>query len=93
MMVWNKFEKLLDRKIKKGRRENILTASLICYTALQISDDAFLPVSFKNGTLTVTVPDSSSAANLQLSQAQIIKKINQKLGRELVKKIKIRIEN
>lgn len=90
--VWNKVSKLLERKIKKKRTSNPLLCSAICYTALKVGDDLFKPISFKDGILSVSVSDSSSAQVVQLSQAQIIEKINQKLGQEIVKKIRIKVD-
>jgi hypothetical protein len=89
--MWNKISKLLEKKIKKRKASDIYLASLVCYAALKIGSGLFKPISFKDGVLLVEASNSSSASTIQLSQAQIIEKINQKLGQEAVKKIRIRI--
>jgi len=65
--------------------------NLVCYIASRVAGDLFQPISFNRGVLLVSVLDPAAAANVQLSQTQIIKKINQKLKKEAVKKIKIEI--
>jgi hypothetical protein len=90
-MSFLKLSKLLDKKIKKKGSPNLFLCSLVCYQALKSGEGLFEPISFKDGTLLVRVSDSSSASTVQLSQAQIIEKINQKLGQEVVKKIRIKI--
>ncbi|MCX6806555.1 MAG: DciA family protein [Candidatus Berkelbacteria bacterium] len=91
--MWQKFSTLLDKKMKKKGIANSLLASRVCYQALIASDGLFNPISFKDGTLLVGVSSSASAAALQLSKSQVIQKINHKLDQEIVKNIKIKVEN
>lgn len=91
--MWDKVSSLLDKKIQKRGAASALLSSRVCYIALKIGEDLFKPISFRNGILLVLVSDSASATSLQLSQEQIMEKINQKLGQEIVKKIRVRVEN
>ena len=91
--MWSKVSKLIERKTKKKGQSDVFLASLVCYTALKSSEGLFKPISFKNGVLLVSVKNSSFAASVQLSQAQIIERINQKLGKEVVKRMRIKISN
>lgn len=90
-MSFTKVSRVLEKKIKKKEAPNPFLSSVVCYAALKISGGLFEPISFKDGELLVSAPNSSSASAIQLSQAQIIEKINQKLGQAIVKKIRIRV--
>lgn len=89
-MTWSKVSTVLTEKTKKKGKSSVFLASLVCYAAMEIGHSLFEPVSFKNGTLFVRAKNPSSATALLLSQNQILKEINQKLGKELVKEIKIK---
>jgi len=91
--MWSQVSKLLEKKIKKRESPNPFLSSAVCWHALKTGKDLFKPISFKDGVLLVSVSDSSSASAVQLSQAQIIEEINQKLGQGIVKKIRIKVED
>ena len=89
-MVLTKIGQTLQNRARKSSKANILSASTVCYFALQISDGLFVPLCFKNGTLFIKTQNPSASSNIMLSQVEIIKKINDKVGNNLVKKIKIK---
>lgn len=68
-----------------------LEAAGVCETARAVAKGRFSIVSFKNGLLTVGVTSSAEAMNLQAESPVIIKKINDKIGREAVEKIRYKI--
>lgn len=92
MQMWSKTAAILERQTKRGKKSEILLASLICYSAAKVAKDLFWPISFKSGVLMVKVSSQPQAANLCANQAQIIDKINQKIGREAVKTIRVKME-
>lgn len=68
-----------------------LEAAGICDAARSLSDGRFGVVSFNEGVLCLSISSSAEAANLQAESSQIIDKINQKLGKEMVKRIRYKI--
>ena len=88
--MWTKFSQALNKKTKTKGVNNILIASSVCYVAFSVSQGKFKPLSYKNRTLSVSVLNPAAASALMLSQNQIKKEINQKLGGDLVEKIKIK---
>lgn len=70
-----------------GILEPIL-AVRICATANQIAKGQFQASKFRNGVLYVKVPNSSFAQQVQLTQRSWLREINQKLGQDLVQRIK-----
>lgn len=68
-----------------------LQAANVCDTARLLADGRYDVISFKDGLLTLGSSSSSSAANLRMETYNIQNKLNEKLGQELVKKIRIKI--
>lgn len=90
MTALTKIEYALKAKTKKGGKSNIFTASMICFYALEVSEGLYQPLCFKNGILSVAVANPASASNIMLSQNAICEKINERIGTNLVKKIRIK---
>jgi len=89
-------EKIKNILVGSKSRYNIaveMNASRICYVAKEASDGVFEPISFKDGLLTIKAANSIVAQEIQLESTQIIKKINQKLGKNMVDRIRFKIEN
>lgn len=74
-----------------GILEPIL-ASRICRLANQIAKGQFQASKFRNGVLYVKVPNSSFAQQVQLKERSWLREINQKLGQDLVQRIKTVLE-
>lgn len=88
--MWTKFSQALSKKTKGRGNNNVFIASSVCYIAFSLSQGKFKPLSYKNKMLTVAVLNPAAASSLMLSQNQIKKEINQKLGGDFVEKIKIK---
>ncbi len=70
-----------------------LEAARVCEIARQQSDGQYRLVSYKNGLLTLAVESPAQAANLQAESSEIIDKINEKIGKGVVEKIRFKISN
>ena len=75
-----------------ARLQKPLEAANVCDTALLVANGRFGVISFKAGLLTLSVSSSSAANNLQMETYQIQKELNQKLGKEIVSKIRIKVQ-
>jgi len=84
---------ILFRRLKHFGLEKQAIAARVCAVAKDAAKGDFEIISFKNGTLKIRVESPAKAHLVRLSQNKIIAKINQKLGQELVKKIRFEIEN
>lgn len=91
--MWTSLSDLLQKKVKKVKKKEILLASFVCYQANLIGKKSFIAHSFKDGVLTVLVKSQIEAVNLLGDSGQIINKINKKIGFNAVKKIKTKIKN
>jgi len=90
--MFTKISQTLNQKIKTGSKTQILRAAQVCYVALKESDGLFKPTSFRQGVLYVCASSPAAAAKANLKTAEIIKKINNSLGQDLVKKIRFRFK-
>lgn len=73
------------------RYKKPLEAAEVCDTARQVSEDEYSIISFNKGLLTISCSSSAEASNLQSESQEIIKKINQKIGEEKVKRVRFKI--
>jgi len=91
-VVYDKMDRI-DKFLKRNPRYNKLSrplqAAKVCEAARLLGKDA---IAFKDGLLTLGVGSSAQAANLQAESQRIIEEINQKLGVELVERIRFRIQ-
>lgn len=81
----------IRRNPKYNALSKPLTAAKVCDAARTCIDTRASVISFRDGLLTLGVEDSSQANNLQAESDSIIKKINQKLGHVLVRKLRFKI--
>lgn len=90
--MWNKLDKLLTHRLNSLGLKETSTASHICYIASKIrASGNFRPIKFIRGALTVGVENNYVAQEIKFEENALIKKINQKLGKDLVNKIKYQI--
>jgi hypothetical protein len=68
-----------------------LTAARVCDTARELSDSRYEVISFKDGLLTLGVGSGAQSAEIQMQSTSIIKEINDKLGKELVLRLRYKI--
>lgn len=85
--------KILNARANKYGLKNVADAARICFEAKAVSDGEFEPISFRNGILTISVANNILASKIQMKSSSIIKKINQKVGGEKIKRVKFRILN
>lgn len=86
-----KISKFLSENPRYRRLQKPLEAAEICEIARSQSQGLYEIISFKNGLLTVNPRSPAQAATLQVESENIIDKINQKIGRKAVTKIRFKI--
>lgn len=64
-------------------------ASQICFYANELGKERFDAVSYSQGVLKLSVADSIDAGEVQMESEKIIDYCNNKIGRNLVKRIRI----
>ena len=87
----DKISGFLSGNPKYQRLSGPLRAAQVCDAARVLANDRFGVLSFHDGLLTLTVESSAAGANLQFEMADIINQINEKIGRDLVKKIRFNV--
>jgi predicted nucleic acid-binding Zn ribbon protein len=91
-MAMDKIGKILGGESRLKRFQKPLEAANVCQAAATCVDARYNIISFKNGLLTVAVRSSAEAANLQMKSGQILECINKKLGKDLVKKLRYKVQ-
>lgn len=84
--------KIINRVANRRNLTKICDSSYVCYLFNQTFKE-LKAVAFKAGNLYLETNDSFESQEIYLKQVQIIEKINQRLGKEIVKKIKFRTIN
>lgn len=88
-----KLNKILQASLnKKGIGKEALAAQ-VCYYAYVWSNGECKPVSFQRGVLKIGVKSSSQSSEYQMKQEEIIKFINEKLKKVLVREVRFVIFN
>ncbi len=90
--MMDKISGFLSHNSKYQRLSGPLRAAQVCDTARELGLNRFGVASFKDGLLTLTVENSMAGANLQMEIPEIIQSVNTKIGQELVKKIRFKIQ-
>ncbi|OGD66582.1 hypothetical protein A3F08_00220 [Candidatus Berkelbacteria bacterium RIFCSPHIGHO2_12_FULL_36_9] len=88
------FEPIGDLMPKQLKRNSIYAAAQaarICFEAKTLYGHLFEPISFKNGVLTISCGNNIEAQNIQFKSQEIIKKINLKIGLQMIERIKFRV--
>ena len=86
-----KINRIISNNPRYGRYKKPLMAAGICGKARELSRGRFGVISFKNALLTLSVKNSSEAANLQLESENLIDELNKKIGRKAVERIRFKI--
>ena len=81
-----------DHEPKYNKLRKPLEAAEVCDAARLLANGRFEVISFRQGLLTLSVSNSSQAANLQMETQKIIDKINTKIGQEKVREIRFKIQ-
>lgn len=91
-MKMQKINKILAHNPRYGRYKKPLEAAGICEAARGLSRGRFEVVSFNNALLTLSVKNSSEAANLQAESQNLIDELNKKIGKKAVERIRFKIQ-
>ncbi|HLC38894.1 MAG TPA: DciA family protein [Patescibacteria group bacterium] len=92
-MSFDKIENILNKK-KKG--QSPIESAWVCYCAQQVIDeiiknDEISAASFKNNTLVLQTSHPILAGEIRFKSAELIKKINHKLKKDLIRHIRTKI--
>ena len=84
-----KLKKLLLPVMAKKGLGGAAVSSQICFYANEWGKDRFDAISYSRGVLKLSVRDSIDAGEVQMESEGIISYVNSKMGRDIVKRIRI----
>ena len=84
-----KLKKLLLPVMAKKGLGGAAVSSQICFYANEWGKDRFDAISHSRGVLKLSVRDSIDAGEVQMESEGIISYVNSKMGRDIVKRIRI----
>jgi hypothetical protein len=87
----DKINKLISHNPKYAKLKKPLQAAEVCKVARDLAMSRYDIVSFNAGLLTIGVTSSAQATEIQMQSGSIIRELNQKLGEELVKRVRYKI--
>lgn len=79
---------LLKSLSKRGLAGTAISAE-VCYFADEWAKSRFKSISFSRGILKVSVRSSASAQELSMDEEKLIGHLNKKIGRDIVKRVRI----
>ena len=85
----DKVGKLLLKNMSKKGLGGAAVSSEICFYADKWGKARFQTISYTRGTLKLAVSNSSVAQDLDMEKEKLMDYVNQKVGREIVKKVRI----
>lgn len=86
-------DKIIGRSLAKRGLGKATSGALVCFYAKEWGNGRLEPISFAEGVLKVSVCSSPAAAELQIREIELAEFINAKIGRRLVKRLRIIINN
>ncbi len=90
-----KISELLGKFLTRQRIVRPMEAVRVCALASKVgrhSHPQFRGKSFRKGLLTIEADDSVAGQKLELQKEEIRKLLNQKLGSETIKKIRVKVK-
>jgi len=84
-----KLKKLLLPVMADKGLAGAAVSSQICFYANEWGKDRFDAISYSRGVLKLSVRDSIDAGEVQMESEEIISYVNSKMGREIVKRVRI----
>jgi len=84
-----KINKILTRSLAKKGLYGTARSAQICFYAEEWGKGRFRAVSYTKGVLKVSVSGSCAASELQMEEEKLTQYLNEKLGGEIVKRLKI----
>lgn len=85
----DKVSKLLLKNMSKKGLGGAAVSSQICFYADKWGKGRFSTISFTQGTLKLAVSNSSLAQELDMEKQKLMDYIEEKIGRKVVKKVRI----
>jgi hypothetical protein len=87
-----KIDQILHSRLTKKKLSGTLQAAQICFYVSQWGKTPCQAISFTKGILRVSVDSSPAASELEIQKEDLISFINEKLGRNSVRLVKISIK-
>ena len=84
-----KLDKILRESLAKKGFAGTAESAQICFYAGKWEKMRLTPISFSKGTLKVSVMSSSEASELQMQSEELIDFLNKKIGRKIVRYLRI----
>lgn len=85
----DKLDKILIPALAKKGLAGVAISSLVCFYADKWGKGRFKTISLSKGLLKLSVDSSPAAAELQIEQDKLADFINEKIGKKMVKEIRI----
>ncbi len=82
---------ILARSLKRKGLDKAAFGAMVCAAADKVSEGKFESISFKDGALKIRVSSEPQAHLLRLREKFYIHKINEKLKKDLVKRLRFEI--
>lgn len=85
----DKLSKFLKPSLAKKGLLGTVEGAEVCFYATKWAQTPFSPISCVKGVLKVSTLSSSASSELQMQEEDLIAFINKKIGREIVKSVRI----
>ncbi len=85
----DRIDKILMPVMAKKGLGGAAVAAQICFYASEYGKGSFVATSFSKGVLKLSCADSIDAGEVQMMSEEIITHVNEKIGREIVSRIRI----
>ncbi len=86
----DQLKSLLQKRMQEHHLGDEAKAATVCHNINQLSDGAFTAIRYKNGVLTLSVPSSSHASELQARLAYWRERIKERIAPNPITRIYIR---
>jgi len=84
-----KLDKILKHRLAQRGLSATAESAQICFLVEKWSDSRCQPISFSKGVLKVSVTSSSEASELQMEAEKLIDFLNKKMGKNIVRRLRI----
>lgn len=84
-----KIDKILAKSLAKKGLSGVTRGAMICFYANEWGNGLFIAISFVNGILKVSVSSSPAAAELQIKEMELLDNLNTRLGKKVVRQLRI----
>jgi len=84
-----KVSKILLRRLADKGLAGVAISSQLCYFADEWSKGRFKSISFSRGILKVSVRSSAASQEISMEEEKLVEFLNKKIGREIVKRVRI----